>query len=101
MNLSDSQGSQMLLYNIGFFVNGKEVTPKTPVTLKVQFLDENGEPLNGPVKVIHFAEEGTEIVEDASTDSNGVTSFLTSNESESENSSEQDNADGAGNVAQN
>ena len=55
-----------VLLKIGFYVEEdgekKEIEPETPVEVTVQFLDENGLPEGAPIKVIHFAEEGNEVL---------------------------------------
>lgn len=67
--LGDDNATMRALLKIGFYVkdeNGaftKEVEPESPVTLTIQFLDENGLAEGKPVTVIHFAEEGAEVLE--------------------------------------
>lgn len=67
--LGDDEATMRALLKIGFYVkdeNGeftKEVEPESPVTLTIQFLDQNGLAEGKPVTVIHFAEEGTEVLE--------------------------------------
>ncbi len=68
--------SKVLLYDIGFYLPDEtKVEPAAPVTVTVQFLDENGIPTGVPVTVVHFAGGGPEILESVS-DENGV-SFKT------------------------
>lgn len=62
------------LLRVGFYVDGVEVEPEEPVTLTVQFLDENGLEEGSPITVIHFGEEGTEVLE-GSDAQDGSTSF--------------------------
>ncbi len=54
---------QIVIYNIGFYVDGVEVEPEAPVNVTIQFLDENGMVIREGVSVLHFAEkeEKTEI----------------------------------------
>lgn len=67
--LGDDNATMRALLKIGFYVkdeNGaftKEVEPESPVTLTIQFLNENGLAEGRPVTVIHFAEEGAEVLE--------------------------------------
>lgn len=62
------------LFKIGFYVNGEEIEPKTPVAVTVQFLDSNGLPEGAPITVIHFAKEGNEVL-DGSDVEEGSTTF--------------------------
>ena len=72
--LGDDKATMRALMKIGFYVNGEEVEPETPVTVTIQFLDENGLTEGKPITVIHFAEEGTELLEGSEVE-NGSTTF--------------------------
>lgn len=67
--LGDETATMQALMKIGFYVedeNGEftqEVEPGSPVTITIQFLDEDGLAEGKPITVIHFAEEGTEMLE--------------------------------------
>lgn len=61
--LGDNKATMRALLKVGFYVNGEEVEPESPVTLTIQFLDENGLAEGKPVTVIHFADEGAEVLE--------------------------------------
>ena len=58
-NETDSTQDEYLIYNIGFYVDGKEIEPKDKVKLTVQFLSEEGFAVGDPITIIHFTEEGT------------------------------------------
>ncbi|MDE6830234.1 MAG: hypothetical protein K2P34_07905, partial [Lachnospiraceae bacterium] len=62
------------LFKIGFYIEGKEIEPETPVNLTIQFLDEKGLPEGAPITVVHFADKGTEVL-DGSEAEGGSTSF--------------------------
>ncbi len=78
--LGDETATMQALMKIGFYVkdeNGeftKEVEPRSPVTITIQFLDENGLAEGNPITVIHFAEEGTELLEGSNVE-DGSTTF--------------------------
>ncbi|MCI8639885.1 MAG: fibro-slime domain-containing protein [Coprococcus sp.] len=59
--MEDENAAMRALLNIGFYVDGEEIEPKSAVKITVQFLDENGLKEGGPITVIHFANEGTEL----------------------------------------
>lgn len=63
------------LVNIGFYVDGVEVEPEAPVTIKIQFLNGEGLAVGEPVTVVHFAEQGTEVLSGSQVDEAGTTSF--------------------------
>ena len=85
--LGDNKATMRALLKIGFYVkdeNGaftKEVEPESPVTLTIQFLDENGLAEGKPVTVIHFADEGAEVLEGSEVQ-DGSTTFEMSSFSE-------------------
>lgn len=67
-----ASASMQALMKIGFYMDDEEIEPKDDVTITVQLLDENGLPEGSPITVVHFTEEGTEVldgseVEDQST----------------------------------
>ena len=62
-NLNDENAAMRALFKIGFYVDEKEIEPETPVTVKMQFLDEEGLPEGAPITVVHFSEKGTEKLE--------------------------------------
>lgn len=72
--LGDDKATMRALLKIGFYVNGQEVEPESPVTVTVQFLNENGLAEGKAVTVIHFAEEGTELLEGSKVE-DGSTTF--------------------------
>lgn len=47
---------QLVVYNIGFYLDGVEVEPKAPVNITIQFLDADGMVINEGVTILHFAE---------------------------------------------
>ena len=62
-----------LLYTIGFYLDGQEIEPQGKVTITIQ-LPQGQEIADGaPVTVIHFGEEGPEVIEgtDVATDEEG------------------------------
>ena len=86
-NDADGAAAEYLIYNIGFYVNGKEIEPKDKVKLTVQFLSEEGFAVGDPITIIHFTEEGeTETIKgtDVTVDEEGElsTSFETDSFSE-------------------
>lgn len=70
------------LFDIGFYVDGKEIEPEDAVNVTIQFLDDNGLPEGTPVKIVHFADKGNEVLEGGDVDSEGNTSFKTKSFSE-------------------
>ncbi len=62
------------LLKVGFYLDGGEIEPKSPVNVTVQFLDENGLAEGKPITVVHFSEDGTEKL-DGSDAENGSTTF--------------------------
>ncbi len=64
--MEDETASMKALLKIGFYMDGEEegekveVEPATPVTMTIQFLDEDGLAEGSPITVVHFAEEGSE-----------------------------------------
>ena len=58
-SLGDEKATMKALLKVGFFVDGQEIEPESPVTLSVRFLDEEGLPEGAPITVVHFAKQGT------------------------------------------
>ena len=71
--MGDEKASMKALLKVGFYVNGEEVEPESPVTLTIQFLDENGLKEGSPVTVVHFAEKGTEVLDGGKAKDNSAT----------------------------
>lgn len=77
--LGDETATMRALLKIGFYVedeNGEftvEVEPESPVTITIQFLDEDGLAEGMPITVVHFAEEGTELLEGSEVLDNSTT----------------------------
>ncbi len=64
--------------NIGFYLeDGTEFSPEQPVTINIQFLDEAGVADGDPITVIHFAENGTEVLGGSNIDEENSTEFVT------------------------
>lgn len=74
--LGNDKAVMKALLKIGFYVNGEEVEPKSPVTITVQFLDENGLAEGKPVTIVHFADKGAEVL-NGSEVSDNCTTFRT------------------------
>ncbi len=60
--LNDEDITMDALFKIGFYVDGEEVEPESDVTVTVRFLNENGLTDGTPMTIIHFGEEGNEIL---------------------------------------
>lgn len=61
--LKDEGATIRALLKIGFYLDGEEIEPESDVTVTVQLLDENGLAEGGPVTVVHFAKNETEILD--------------------------------------
>ncbi len=61
--LKDEGAAIRALLKIGFYLDGEEIEPESDVTVTVQLLDENGLAEGGPVTVVHFAKDDTEILD--------------------------------------
>ncbi len=71
--LKDDKAAMGALFKMGFYVKGEEIEPESPVVITVQFLDENGFNKGRPIKVVHFADKGSEVLEgDASEEGNAT-----------------------------
>lgn len=66
------------LFKIGFYIEKdgekKEIEPETPVAVTIQFMDKDGMLEGSPITVIHFAENGNEVL-DGSNIEEGSTTF--------------------------
>ena len=77
--LGDETATMQALMKIGFYVedeNGEfttEVEPESLVTITIQFLDEDGLAEGKPITVIHFAEDGTELLEGSKVEGGSTT----------------------------
>ena len=71
--VADEDASMRALLKVGFYVDGEEVEPESPVMLTVQFLDEDGLADGSPITVIHFADEGTEVLDGGKAENNSTT----------------------------
>lgn len=72
--LGDDMATMRALLKIGFYgADGREIEPESPVTITIQFLDENGLAEGMPITVIHFADEGTEMLEGSAVEDNSTT----------------------------
>ncbi len=90
--LENENATIRALLKIGFYVDGKEVEPKSPVTITVQFLDENGLAEGKPVTIVHFADQGAEVLDGSKVDNNSTT-FRTDSFSEFAIADEMEGAD--------
>ena len=73
MQGAEEENTMQVLMRIGFTAEGAEAEPEGPVTIRVQFLDENGMEEGSPVTVVHFGEAGTERLEGSNAEKNGTT----------------------------
>ena len=75
--MGDEDASMKALLKIGFYMEEdgekKEIEPKTPVAIAVQFLDEDGLAEGSPITIIHFAEGGTEKLDGSDAKDNSTT----------------------------
>ncbi len=62
------------LLDIGFWIGETEIQPAAPVEITVQFLDEAGLPAGETVTVVHFAQDGAEVLH-SDVDEQGAASF--------------------------
>ncbi len=72
--MEDESATMSALLKVGFYIDGTEIEPKAPVSVTVQLVDENGLPEGMPMTVVHFAAEGSEVI-DSSQVKDGKTSF--------------------------
>ena len=71
--MQDETASMKALLKIGFYLEGEEVEPETPVAVSIQFKDEDGLAEGKPITVVHFAEEGTEKLDGSKAKDNSTT----------------------------
>ena len=71
--VNDKNATMKALLKIGFYLNGEEIEPETPVVVTVQFLDEDGLVEGKPITVIHFAEDGIEKLDGSDAKDNSTT----------------------------
>lgn len=50
------------LFNVSIFVDGEEIEPKAPVSVSISLNDPITVAENGEIKIVHFAESGTEVL---------------------------------------
>lgn len=75
-NMGDENATMSALFKIGFYVDNEEVEPESPVLVTIQFVDKHGLPEGAPIKVVHFGDEDTEVIDGGKAES-GSTSFKT------------------------
>lgn len=80
--IGNENATMDILLSIGFYVsdgeNGlKEIEPEETVTITLQFLGKDGAALDAPVDIVHFVEDGAELLEASDVDANGATTFQT------------------------
>lgn len=71
--LEDEHAYMRALMKIGFYVDDEEIEPKDDVTITVQLLDEDGLAEGRPITVVHFAEEGAEILDGGKAENQSTT----------------------------
>lgn len=74
-SVGNEDATMSALFKIGFYMDGEEVEPASPVSITIQFVDKNGLPEGAPIKVVHFGDE-TEVIDSSNAES-GSTSFKT------------------------
>ncbi len=60
--LKDENVQMDALFKIGFFVDDEEIEPDSDVTVTVQFLDRDGLADGTPMTIVHFGEDGNEVL---------------------------------------
>ncbi len=75
-NMGDENATMSALFKIGFYVDNEEVEPESSVLVTIQFVDKHGLPEGAPIKVVHFGDEDTEVIDGGKAES-GSTSFKT------------------------
>ncbi|MCI9197543.1 MAG: LPXTG cell wall anchor domain-containing protein [Lachnospiraceae bacterium] len=60
--LQDEDVKMDALFKIGFYADGKEVEPESDVMVTVQFLDNEGLEDGTPMTIVHFGENGNEVL---------------------------------------
>lgn len=82
--MDDENVTMGALMNIGFYVTDEEtgkdveVEPKDAVSITIQFLDDEGFAEGDPVTIVHFADEGMEMLDGSKIDGEKATTFETS-----------------------
>ena len=71
--LEDEHASMRALMKIGFYMDDEEIEPKEDVTITVQLLDEDGLAEGRPITVVHFAEEGAEVLDGGKAENQSTT----------------------------
>ncbi len=81
--MNDETADMRALLRVGFYVEDKEakkdedklieIESEAPVTVTVQFLDEDGLKEGDPITVVHFAKEGTELLDGGQAEDNSTT----------------------------
>lgn len=75
--LGDDMAIMQILMKIGFYVDEDgektEVEPESPVSITIQFLNEDGLAEGKPVRVIHFAEDGAKLLGGGNAEDNSTT----------------------------
>ena len=75
-SVKNEDSTMSALFEIGFYVDGEEVEPASPVEITIQLIDKNGLPEGTPIKIVHFGDEKTEVISGSKVKS-GSTSFKT------------------------
>lgn len=79
--MDDENVTMGALMNIGFYVTDEEtgkdveVEPKDAVSITIQFLDDEGFAEGDPVTIVHFADEGMEMLDGSKIDKEKATTF--------------------------
>ncbi len=71
---ADGAGAASAIYNVGFYVDDKEVEPAAPVQVTVQLL-RDGFTVGDPITVVHFGEDGAKVLAATQVDEDGFTTF--------------------------
>lgn len=75
-SVKNEDSTMSALFEIGFYVDGEEIAPESPVEITIQLVDKNGLPEGVPIKVVHFGDEKTEVLDGSEAES-GSMSFKT------------------------
>lgn len=59
-------------------MDDEEIQPESPVTLTIQMLDEKGMPDGSPITIVHFAEDGAEVLDGSRVENRSTTFKLES-----------------------
>ncbi len=77
-SIMQTQVNVFALLNIGFYrEDGTEIAPEKEVNINVQFLNDSDVAYDEPTVVIHYAEEGAELIDNTGIGEDGSTSFVT------------------------